>query len=153
MGILDQLLGNPATQQRQDYEDFYNRYQQGAPHEGYSDQEVFNRYQEMAPALNQQQYMDAAVGAAQRMSPQERAQFAQYLQQSAQQQNVQLPNYQHSAYAQDPNALGQLMGQMHQQQPNLLTQLMGGGGGTFDNPIAKAALAGVAAMAAKKIMS
>jgi hypothetical protein len=47
---------------------------------------------------------------------------------------------------------------MEQQQPGILGQLLGGGGGggagsMLDNPLAKAALAGVAAIAVKKMMS
>ena len=47
MGLLDSLLGNP--QQQQDYQNYISRYQQGEPHEGYSDQEVLQRYQQVAP--------------------------------------------------------------------------------------------------------
>jgi hypothetical protein len=44
--------------------------------------------------------------------------------------------------------------QVRQKDPNILEQLMGRGGtgGPLDNPIAKAAFAGIAAMAASKIM-
>jgi hypothetical protein len=46
---------------------------------------------------------------------------------------------------------------MEQQQPGILSQLLGGGGGgagsLLDNPLAKAALAGVAAMAVKQLMN
>jgi len=49
MGLLDSLLGNP--QQQQDYQQYVTRYEQGAPHEGYSDQEVLQRYQRVAPQL------------------------------------------------------------------------------------------------------
>ena len=52
---------------------------------------------------------------------------------------------------QDPGALAQAMTQAHQQQPDLLQQVLGPGG-ALSNPLAKAALAGVAAMAAKQIM-
>ena len=38
MGILDELLGGGQTQKH--YRDFVNRYEQGDPSEGYSDQEV-----------------------------------------------------------------------------------------------------------------
>jgi hypothetical protein len=73
---------------------------------------------------------------------------------------------------QDPGYLSQMAGQMNQQQPGLLGQIlsgalgsgMGGGfgagmsGGTggqgmLNNPVAKAALAGIAAIAVKKMMS
>jgi len=49
MGLLDSLLGNP--QQQQDYQQYGTLYEQGAPHEGYSDQEVLQRYQRVAPQL------------------------------------------------------------------------------------------------------
>ena len=52
---------------------------------------------------------------------------------------------------QDPGALAQAMTQAHQRQPDLLQQVLGPGG-ALSNPLAKAALAGVAAMAAKQIM-
>jgi len=42
MGILDELLG--GGQRQKDYRDFVDRYEQGSPSEGYSDQEVLKRY-------------------------------------------------------------------------------------------------------------
>ncbi len=80
---------------------------------------------------------------------------------------------------QDPDYLGQVTSRMHREQPDMLGSLLGGmmggggagllggmmgGGGTsgghgasggsgmMGNPIAKAALSGIAAMAAKKVM-
>jgi len=41
MGILDELLA--GGQRRNEYKDFVKRYEQGAPSEGYSDQEVLER--------------------------------------------------------------------------------------------------------------
>ncbi|HEU5425058.1 MAG TPA: hypothetical protein VFU72_16065 [Nitrolancea sp.] len=152
MGFLDQLLGNDQPQQKQDYQDFIKRYEQGTPGDGYSDQEVLNRYQQVAPELNQQQYLSAAEQAFQRMSPQERAQFAQYLEQQARQNNLTVPQQPAQHYAQNPGALAQLTSQVHREQPGLLDQLLGGNGGGLNNPIAKAALAGIAAMAAKRFL-
>ena len=57
---------------------------------------------------------------------------------------------------QDPPSLAQATGRLYQQEPGLLGQLLGGGGGGTDvlsHPLAKAALAGIAAMAAKRMMS
>jgi hypothetical protein len=70
---------------------------------------------------------------------------------------------------QDPRYLAQVAGQMRQQQPGLFSQLLGGamgggqqmgGGGQMgdigqmlNNPIAKAALAGIAATAAMRMLS
>ena len=50
---------------------------------------------------------------------------------------------------QDPTHLAQQMAQMHQQQPDMLHQILGPGG-ALGNPLAKAALAGIVAMAAKQ---
>ena len=41
MGILDELLG--GGQRQKEYKDFLDRYEQGNPSEGYSDQEVLER--------------------------------------------------------------------------------------------------------------
>jgi Ricin-type beta-trefoil lectin domain-like len=152
MGLLDSLLANPARQQ--DYHDFAARYAQGAPHEGYSDQEVGQRYQQVAANLSPQEYQDAAEQAYARLSPQERLQFAQYLQQQAQAhgsmgfgQGAPVQQYQ------DPRALAQATAQLQQQQPGVLSGLLGGGGGgALANPLARAALAGIAAMAVSRVM-
>lgn len=151
MGLLQQLLG--GGQQQQDYQDFVNRYQQGPPSEGYSDQEVLNRYQQVAPQLPPADYQQAAQEAFARMTPEQRMQFAQYVQQQAQQQGTMLPGFQQGAAAnyQDPQTLARAMTQAHQQQPDLLQSLLGSGG-ALSNPLAKAALAGVAAIAAQRIM-
>jgi hypothetical protein len=158
--LLGQLLGN--NQQRQEYQDFVNRYQQGSPEEGYTDQEVMNRYEQVAPRLPQQDYVRAAQEAFDRMSPQQRAEFGQYVQQQAQQRGVNIPGMgggASSSQYEDSGYLAQMAGQLHQQQPGLLGQLLGGGGDSgsgagsmLNNPIAKAALAGIAAMAVKNMM-
>src|SRR5437588_8904342 len=84
MGLLDSLLSNP--QQQQDLQNYVQRYQQGPPHEGYSDQEVLQRYQQVAPQLPPQDYQAAAQQAFNNMSPQDRMQFGQYVEQQVQAQ-------------------------------------------------------------------
>ena len=50
MGLLDSLLqGGPD---RDDYQDFLNRYDQGPPYAGISDDEAIGRYQQVAPELS-----------------------------------------------------------------------------------------------------
>jgi len=146
-------LGGGA--QRQEYQDFVNRYEQGPPYHGISDQEALQRYGQVAPQLSPEAYHQSAQEAFARLSPQERQEFARYLQQQAQQQNVSLPDLGGGGYEryQDPGTLAQMTTQVHQQQPDLLGRLLGGQSGTMlDNPLAKAALAGVAAMAAKRML-
>jgi hypothetical protein len=153
MNLLEQLLG--GAQQRQDYQDFARRYEQGAPHEGYSDQEVVQRYQQIAPNLSPQEYEDAAEQAYARLSPQERVQFADYLRQQAQQRGV--SGFGQSApiqQYQDARMLAQATTQLNQQRPDLLSSLLGGGsgGGMLGNPLARAALAGIASMAVSRVL-
>jgi hypothetical protein len=162
MNVLGNLFGGG---QDADHHDFINRYEQGAPHEGYSDEEVYNRYQQVSRQVPQDVYQESAQEAFSRMSPQERMQFAQYMQQQSRQQNSNFPDLdqdgQDDRY-QDPRYLAQATSRMHQQQPDMLSQLLGGatgglmggggGGNVLSNPLAKAAMAGIAAIAAKKMM-
>ena len=96
------------------------------------------------------------------MSPQERMQFTQYLRQRAQQQNFDFPDLNQDGIdarvPRDPRELARMTTRMRQQQPGGLGALLGGGGGggmgdMLGNPLAKAALAGVAAMAVKQMMT
>ncbi len=119
-------------QQQQDFQDFINRYEQGPPSEGYSDQEVMSRYQQVAPHITPEVYQQSAQEAFSRMSPQERAQFGQYLQQQARTQNVNFPDLNRDGVddrLQDPGYMAQVASRMHQQQPGLLGQLLGGASG------------------------
>ncbi len=168
MDSLENLFGGNQQQQQspmQDVLSFVNRYEQGHPSEGYSDEEVMQRYNQVAPQLSQGDYMQAAQQAFERMSPQERQQFGQFVEQQAQAQGINVPGGGQGNYT-DPSYLAQMTGQMHQQQPGMLGQLLGGvlgggsgsgtsggsSGGMLSNPVAKAAMAGIAAMAVKKVM-
>jgi len=195
MGLLDGLLG--GGQQRNDFQDFVQRYEQGPPSVGYDDREVSQRYQQVAPHLSQDEYRQSAQDALSRMSSQERQQFGQYLQQQAQQQGlrgfVDRDRDGMDDRLEDPAYLADFTSRIHQQQPDMLGGLLGGGGGgmggmlgglmgggssggggmggllgggaprqqmggggigdALSNPIAKAALAGIAAMAVKRAMS
>ncbi len=146
MGLLDNLLQGG---QQQEYQNFANQYQQGMPPEAYNGQEVLNRYQQVAPNLNQQQYMNAAMAAFQNMTPQQRQEFGQYLAQQGQQQGINFPNA--GGNYENPDTLAQMATHAHQQQPGLLGKLFSpqGGKAPIDNPAVKVALAGIAAMAIK----
>src|SRR5262245_31597649 len=127
--MFDVLKGLLGGEQQQDYQDFVNRYSQGHPAEGYSDQEAVARYQQVAAQAPPELYQQSAEDAFARLSPEERAEFAQFLQQRAQQQGVNVPGLAPAsdpAQFQDPRVLAQAATQLHQQQPDLLTQLLGG---------------------------
>jgi hypothetical protein len=167
MELLQNLLG--GGQQQQQFQDFVNRYDQGSPYDGISGDEAYQRYQQVAPQLPPQMYEESARDAFSRMSPQDRVQFGQHLRQQSRQQNYNFPDLDGDGVDdrfQDPNYLAQVTGRMHQQQPGLLGQLLGGGqqqqmggmqqqgvGSMLNNPLAKAALGGIAAMAVKRMMS
>ncbi len=157
MNLFDNLFGG---QQRQEYEGFVNRYQQGHPSEGYSEEEAMQRYQTVASNVPEDVYQQSAEESFARLSPQERKEFFQFLRERAQQQQV-AQNFtdfnQEGAddRYQDPHELAQLATRMRQQQPGFLEKLLGddgGGQGMLGNPLVKSALAGIAAMAMRKLM-
>lgn len=159
MGILDELLGSGQLQRQ--FQDFVNRYEQGHPAEGYSDQEVIDRYRDVAHAVPREQYMDAAQEALAKLSPEERAEFLKLLQERANARGVALPRQ----VGTDPRDLGQVVSDLHEKPGQLrdiladpprqgspsspgtdaLTNVLG-------SPVAKAALAGIAAMVVKRVM-
>ncbi len=156
MGILDELL---AGGQRQiDYRDFLKRYEQGNPSEGYSDQEVLQRYGEVSHAVQPDQYAQAAQEALSKLSPEERAEFVKMLQERAAARGVTLPQ----KVATNPTDLGQVLTDLHQ-NPGQLRDILGaqpqgqasGSSMVTDilaSPMAKAVLAGIAAMVVKRVM-
>src|SRR5262245_17971633 len=151
MGILDDLLGNEQLQKQ--YKDFVKRYEQGDPSEGYSDQEVLKRYDEVSHAVPSDEYAKAAQEALGKLSPEERAEFLEMLQERAAARGVKLPG----EVASDPKDLGKVLTDLHE-KPGQLRDMLGPRGapqqqGSSSNPIgdmlsspmAKAVLAGIAA--------
>ena len=162
MGMLDDLLGNEQLQKQ--YKDFVKRYEQGDPSEGYSDQEVLKRYGEVSHAVPSDQYAQAAQEALGKLSPEERAEFLEMLQERAAARGVKLPG----KVASDPKDLGKVLTDLHE-KPGQLRDILGGGSldqpqaqaqapgsnpitDMLSSPIAKAVLAGVAAIVVKKMM-
>jgi hypothetical protein len=160
MGILDDLLGNEQLQKQ--YKDFVKRYEQGDPSEGYSDQEVLERYGEVSHAVPTEEYAQAAQEALRKLSPEERAEFLEMLQERAAARGVKLPG----KVAPDPKDLGKVLTDLHE-KPGQLRDILGGGSvghpqaqaagsnpitDMLSSPLAKAVLAGVAAVVVKRMM-
>ena len=159
MGILDELLA--GGQRQQEYSNFVDRYEQGHPSEGYSDQEVLNRYGEVSHAVSPDQYAQAAQEAVSKLSPEERAALVKMLQARAAASGVTLPD----KVAPEPKDLGQVLTDLHE-KPGQLRDMLGGGDvqpqaqaagsspitDILSSPIAKAVLAGIAAMVVKRVM-
>ena len=158
MDVLERIFGTPK--QRTDYEDFINRYEQGAPYQSIDDREAVDRYQQVAPQLSRDEYRNSAQDAFGRLSPQERAEFSRWLRTRASQQGVALPDYDlnddgiDDRMQNNPGELAEMTTRVREHQPNIFEQLLGKGGtgGAFDNPIAKIATAGIAAMAAQRLL-
>ena len=159
---MDQLLGglfggqddDDDDRRRSRAQDFVSRYEQGPPYEGIGPDEAYHNYRQVAGRLSPQEYEESAAEAFQRMSPQERMQFAQMLQQRAGGQFG-------AVRGDDPRQLAQSVARYRQQDEGGLASLFGGGGGggrgggmgdLLSNPLAKAALGGVAAIAMKKML-
>ena len=157
MGMLDELLGG---QRFKEYSDFVDRYEQGAPSEGYSDQEVLKRYGEVSHSVSSDQYARAAQEALSKLSPEERAAFVKMLQDRAAARGITMPEQVPS----EPKDLGQVITDLHR-KPGQLREMLGGdtnqpqqGSGTnpiidiLSSPMAKALLAGIAATVVKRAM-
>ena len=160
MGILDELLA--GGQRQKEYGDFVKRYEQGDPSEGYSDQEVLKRYGEVSHAVAPDQYAQAAQEALSKLSPEERAAFVKMLQDRAAARGLTLPG----KVVPEPKGLGQVLTDLHK-KPGQLRDMLGGGAAgpeeqasgsspitdILKSPMAKAVLAGIAAMVVKRVMA
>ncbi len=160
MDLLEMLLGN--SQNREGFEDFLNRFEEGPPSEGYDDREVLDRYGEVAHKASPSDYEDAARDAFGRLSEADREEFGQLLAGRARSRGLNLPGLSPSQGQGlgDLDWLTNMTGQIHQ-QPGLLRDLLSGftgaggsssSGGLLSSPLAKAALAGIAAMLVKKAL-
>jgi hypothetical protein len=131
-----------------DIQSMLSKFTQGQ-HDQVPDDQVRNTYSQVAPQLSQDQYVQAARDAFEKLSPEQRDQLAREIQTRAQQQGITIPATQ--SVSSDPGSLAQATGDVHAQQPNLLQQMFAPGG-TFSSPVAKAALLGITAMAAQRLM-
>jgi hypothetical protein len=159
MGILDELIG--GGQRQKEYRDFVDRYEQGDPSEGYSDQEVLKRYGDVSHAVPPDQYAQAAIEALGKLSPEERTAFVKMLQQRAAARGVALPRQ----VAPEPKELGEVLTDLHGKPGQLRDILVSGDAQPQEqaqpsnpnidihaSPQAKAVLAGIAAMVFKRVM-
>ncbi len=184
--MLKGLFGDQDddTGKRDQAQDFISRYEEGLPHENISGEEAVNNYQAVASQLSPQELEESATEAYERLSPDDRRQFAQWLQERGGDQVGNLTS-------DDPRDLARVTSQLQSQQPAGLAGLLGGGGlggmlggagsdggnlgglasgllgggqgqhrgqggggmgDILQNPIARAALGGIAAMAMKKMI-
>ncbi|HEY1269041.1 MAG TPA: hypothetical protein VGH16_17415 [Candidatus Binatia bacterium] len=168
-----------AIQNRPEYENFVKRYNQGAPWEGYSGEEVLDRYGAVAHNVSSSDYQQAARESFERLSPEQRAEFVRAIQEQTKNRgiNIQPPPSARQGSGGDVDWLSKATAQLHE-QPGLIrdifssftggakgssqpgstqpgsTQSSGGGAGELlSSPLAKAALAGITAMLVKRAMA
>ena len=167
---------NSLDDRREELLDFADRYERGAPYDDISEEEAVSRYREVVPELSSEDYRRSAHEALSRMEPEERAELGQQLRDQSLQQGYDFPEPSTDDGEdpfRDPDYLTQLMTRMRREHPDLLEGLIGNGGaglvggmmgegitggegvasdgGMLGNPVAKAALAGIAAIGFRKM--
>jgi hypothetical protein len=170
---------NPTGSERQEYRDFVNRYEQGTPpYEDIPDEEALDRYHEVTSELSEEDYRHSAREAFFKMAPEERVEFGRQLWDQSIQRGLDFPGRSTEDQVerfQDADLLARVTARAHREHPELLEEILKGGGaglvggvtgdgltggagasgegGMTSNPVAKAALVGIAAMAVKRGMN
>lgn len=169
MGLLDESTGGGDRQA--DVRDVVGRYEQGAAYDNDDDQEAVERHQQLATELSRDDYEQSAHEALQNMSPEDRMAFGNDLEAQANANGRGVGSLLgglgggalgglgggglDALAGQNPAMFAGLLGQMQRQDPGMLGGLMGGLGGGAGGPPQRrlqGALAGIAAMAAKRLM-
>jgi hypothetical protein len=127
MGLAD-MLQDEGT--RDKLKDFAQRYDQGAPWEGISDDEAKEQHDQVAAQLDDNEYEESARASFERLDPEQRREAARSLE---------------LGETEDPQELAQATARVRKEKPDMLGQLM-------SNPALKGAVAGIAAQAAKKFL-
>ncbi len=166
--MLGGLFGGPDDDRvRSQARDFVNRYEQGQPHEGYGRDEVLDNFNRASQAVGDDDMRDAAREAFKRMSPEQRREYKRAMRQRG------ARGFERDDDNDDPEVLAQSTQTFMKERP---AQQDSGGGGLFgglfgggqdqqrsstqpqqqddflDNPAVKAAMAGMAAFAMKKVL-
>jgi hypothetical protein len=125
MGLTD-MLQDAATKEK--LQDFTQRYDEGKPREGISDDEAREQYDQVAPQLDDREYEESARESFERLDPEQRKEAAREL---------------GVGETDDPDQLARETARVRKEKPDLLKDLM-------SNPAVKGAVAGIAAAAVKK---
>ena len=146
MDVLQKIFsgGNPDN-----YEQRAQRYQSGYSSGQYDDldqQDVLDRYQRTVQHAPPEVVEEAHLEAFRRLPPEERQRLLGQFQRASGDPNA--PFSWDGPMDASPDVLARMTGQARQQQPDLL----GGLGSVLSNPMAKMAMAGVAAYAAQRMM-
>jgi hypothetical protein len=127
MGLTDIVQDATKSQQLQD---FAQRYDQGKPWEGISDDEARQQHEQVASQLDDQEYEQSARESFENLEPAKRKEAAREL---------------GVGETDDPGQLAKETTRIRKQEPDMLNDLM-------SNPAVKGAVAGIAAQAAKRFL-
>ncbi len=127
MGLLDQLVSGGQDKDR--FDDFARRYDQGSPHEGYDDDEVGGHYRSVDREVDDDTYRSSARQAFERMDPQERGQFRDMVRGSARQRGHDDLDSDGDGIPDDAESLAEYTTRARRRDPDILGGLLGGGGG------------------------
>lgn len=151
-GLLGSLFGQDTRQE--DVQQFDDRYNSGR-HQDLDNREVQQRYRQTLRNAPPEVIEDAHADAFEQLNPQQRRELAARLRQQASQLDDAYadPYDQDQDDDDDPRKLARMARQAEQRNPNILDQLFGNEQGPLSNPMVKMALAGAAAMAARRFLS
>ena len=149
-GLLSGLFGQDTRDE--DVRRFDDTYERGQPGD-FDDYEVQQRYRQVLRNGPPQLVEDAHADAFAQLSPDQRREMARRLREQAAQLDLPYSDpYDRDEYDEDPRTLARMAQQAEQQNPNVLDQLFGGQPGPLNNPMVKMAMAGAAAMAARRFL-
>ncbi|WP_242346978.1 hypothetical protein [Anaeromyxobacter terrae] len=155
MGMLDALLEGLG---RESFEDFTRRWERGAPWDELRDEETIANYDRVSDEIGPAEFQEAALASVERLAPEERHRFVEELQRSARRSDLNYPGV-HDEGLEDPQALAALLSRMHGERRGMIRQLLAANettpetGGLLASPVARAVLAGIAAMAVRQFTS
>ncbi len=148
--LIGSLFGQDTTPD--DVQRFDQRYAAGQPQD-LDDYEVQQRYRQVLRNAPPEIVEDAHAEAFSQLDPQERRLLAQRLRQQASQLEMGYDSpYDQDQYDEDPRTLARMAQQAEQRNPGVLDQIFGGQPGPLNNPLVKMAMAGAAAMAARRLL-
>ncbi len=153
MDILKNIFGGGDPDNYEQRSQQYQQGHQGGNFDAMDDNEVYDRYQRTVQHAPPEMVAQAHEEAFNRLPAQEQQRIIDQFRRANDDSNqpFQYPGFNQSQGQMGPRDMGNMVQQAQRQQPDLLQQIMGPGG-AMSNPMAKMAMAGVAAMVAGKLM-
>lgn len=140
MSLLESIIG----QGEEAVSDYLRRYDRGGTE--ISDEEARQHYGTVSSELEPEQYVDAAKEALGKMTPEQRIELVESMRSEARRQDFSFPELHEDSRLHEPQSLAGFFAHMERNRPGVLQQLTG------SHPLAKMALAGIAAYGMRRLM-